>query len=281
MTDETHENNEAGADGEGVNTGSDEGVVEGDGAVEGEGLEEEWIEEEEDYGCDDDGGAKRVRLETTEGDIVIELLPEVAPKTVNHFKQLCHEGFYDNLTFHRIIPEFMIQGGCPVGDGTGGPGYTVDAEFSDLRHEAGVVSMARTADPNSAGSQFFICLGRKYCAHLDGEYTVFGKVVEGMESVENLAKVELESKDLGTPVHPPMIIHAYEVWDDDHYHDHHEDHYHHIEEEQDMDHDGIEDGAADRPEGSPESTPGESSDGPGDAVGDGGDSDGAGKDMTD
>ena len=97
--------------------------------------------------------------------------------------QLAGKGFYDDLSFHRILPDFMIQGGCPRGDGTGGPGWSVDAEFNDREHQPGTLSMARSSDPNSAGSQFFICLTRERCRHLDGDYTAFGQVIEGMDVV--------------------------------------------------------------------------------------------------
>jgi len=125
-------------------------------------------------------------ISTSKGDITVELWDDVAPKHVESFLKLGRDGFYDGLTFHRIIPGFVIQGGCPRGDGTGGPGYTIDAEFNDRQHELGVLSMARSQDPNSAGSQFFICLGRDKCQHLDGQYTAFGKVVHGLDVVESI-----------------------------------------------------------------------------------------------
>ena len=156
-----------------------------------------------------------IRLETTEGDILLELWSEVAPRHAENFRQLVHEGFYDGLTFHRVIPGFMIQSGCPIGDGTGGPGWTINAEFNDRPHEKGVLSMARTADPNSAGSQFFICLDREHCQHLDHEYTAFGRVVEGMDAVDAIAATPLVNADLGTPAQAPQVIHGYEVYGDD------------------------------------------------------------------
>ena len=109
---------------------------------------------------------------------------------------LAKTGFYDDLTFHRIIPGFVIQGGCPEGTGTGGPGYKVDAEFNDRKHEEGVLSMARAADPNSAGSQFFVCLGE--IPHLDGQYTVFGKALDddSINVVREIAKVETDARDM-------------------------------------------------------------------------------------
>lgn len=123
----------------------------------------------------------------------IELYPNIAPETVNNFVSLVSKGFYDGLTFHRIIPGFMIQGGDPLGNGTGGPGYSIKGEFrangvkNDLKHERGVISMARAMDPNSAGSQFFIM--HADAPHLDGNYAAFGKVVDGMDTVDRIASV--------------------------------------------------------------------------------------------
>lgn len=124
--------------------------------------------------------------------IDIELYPDIAPNTVKNFTHLVSEGYYNGLTFHRIIPGFMIQGGDPLGTGTGGPGYCIAGEFTsnrfknDLRHERGVISMARTMDPNSAGSQFFIMHAN--APHLDGEYAAFGKVIQGLETVDTVAE---------------------------------------------------------------------------------------------
>ena len=133
-------------------------------------------------------------ISTSAGDMTVELWNDVAPKHAENFLKLARAGFYDNLTFHRIIPEFMIQGGCPTGDGTGGPGWTIDAEFNDREHHPGTLSMARSADPDSAGSQFFICLTRERCRHLDREYTAFGQVTEGMGVVETLAKTDVDPR---------------------------------------------------------------------------------------
>src|SRR5690606_17301201 len=108
-----------------------------------------------------------------------------------NFLKLTRSGFYNGLTFHRILPEFVIQGGCPKGDGTGGPGWRVKAEFNDRQHVKGVLSMARSSDPNSAGSQFFVCLSREKCVHLDGAYTAFGKVIEGLDVVDKIAATKL------------------------------------------------------------------------------------------
>ena len=133
-----------------------------------------------------------VRITMEDGGIIdIELNEEAAPITCENFKKLVSEGFYNGLTFHRVIPGFMIQGGCPLGNGTGGPGYCIKGEFksngfnNDLRHTRGVLSMARTMIPDSAGSQFFIM--HKDAPHLDGEYAAFGMVIEGMDVVDAIA----------------------------------------------------------------------------------------------
>lgn len=134
----------------------------------------------------------RATIRTGMGDLLVELWDDVAPKHVENFLRLAREGFYDNLTFHRILPGFVIQGGCPRGDGTGGPGWRVKAEFNDRPHEPGVLSMARSTDPDSAGSQFFVCLTREKCRHLDGQYTAFGRVTEGMDIVRRIGAVEVD-----------------------------------------------------------------------------------------
>ena len=134
-------------------------------------------------------------IETTKGTLTIELWDDVAPKHAENFKKLAKDGFYDGLIFHRIIPNFMIQGGCPDGNGTGGPGWTVDAEFNDREHHEGVLSMARSQDPDSAGSQFFICLDRDHCQHLDKQYTAFGKVTDGIDVVRAIGTVETGKGD--------------------------------------------------------------------------------------
>ncbi len=121
---------------------------------------------------DFDASKYQVVLDTNHGTIRLDLLPDIAPGHCRNMIGLARIGFYDGLIFHRIIPGFMIQGGCPQGSGTGNPGYKVDAEFNRLPHEPGVLSMARSNDPNSAGSQFFICLEK--VSHLDGQYTAFG-----------------------------------------------------------------------------------------------------------
>jgi peptidyl-prolyl cis-trans isomerase B (cyclophilin B) len=136
-----------------------------------------------------------INLATNLGDIRLALTPDSAPKHCRNMIGLARAGFYDNLTFHRIIDGFMIQGGCPQGTGTGGPGYHVDAEFNATPHEAGVLSMARSSDPNSAGSQFFICLGKH--PHLDRSYTAFGRTAdaESLEVVRKIGKVPTQSGD--------------------------------------------------------------------------------------
>lgn len=141
-----------------------------------------------------------VTITMENGDIIkAELYPDIAPVTVENFVKLVKEGFYDGLTFHRIISGFMIQGGCPNGNGTGGPGHTIKGEFSingvknDLKHTPGVLSMARAMDPDSAGSQFFIM--HKTSPHLDGQYAGFGQVIEGMDVVNKLAEVATDYSD--------------------------------------------------------------------------------------
>lgn len=133
------------------------------------------------------------------GTIEAELYPHIAPNTVNNFIYLANSGFYDGLTFHRIIKDFMIQGGDPNGDGTGGPGYSIKGEFTknkfknDLKHTEGILSMARSQNKNSAGSQFFIMT--KDASHLDGQYTAFGKVTSGMDIVHEIENVKTDAND--------------------------------------------------------------------------------------
>ena len=132
--------------------------------------------------------------------IQIDLNPKVAPNTVRNFISLANKGFYDGLTFHRVIPNFMIQGGDPKGDGSGGPGYSIKGEFKSngfatntLKHERGVISMARTPEPNSAGSQFFIMVAAS--SSLDGDYAAFGKVTQGMDEVDKIVAVSRDGND--------------------------------------------------------------------------------------
>ena len=141
-----------------------------------------------------------VTIEMADGSVMkAELYPEIAPNTVNNFISLIKKGFYDGVIFHRVIKGFMLQGGDPDGNGTGGPDYSIKGEFSsngfknDLKHEPGVLSMARTMMPNSAGSQFFIM--HKTSPHLDGEYAAFGKVTEGMDVVEKIANEPTDFRD--------------------------------------------------------------------------------------
>ncbi|MBQ3912618.1 MAG: peptidylprolyl isomerase [Lachnospiraceae bacterium] len=141
-----------------------------------------------------------VTIEMADGSIMkAELYPEIAPNTVRNFISLIEDGFYNGLIFHRVIENFMIQGGCPDGTGMGGPGYSIRGEFSsngfdnNLKHMAGVLSMARAMDPDSAGSQFFIM--HKDSPHLDGQYAAFGKIIEGMDVVDKIACTATDYSD--------------------------------------------------------------------------------------
>jgi peptidyl-prolyl cis-trans isomerase B (cyclophilin B) len=149
-----------------------------------------------------------VNIEMESGEkIVVELYPHIAPNTVKNFVSLVQKGFYDGLIFHRVIPGFMIQGGCPQGLGTGNPGYSIKGEFSsngftnNLKHEKGVISMARSASPNSAGSQFFIMVAKS--PHLDGQYASFGRVLEGIEEVDKIVSVSTDFRD--KPLEPQTM----------------------------------------------------------------------------
>ena len=146
-----------------------------------------------------------VVISTNKGIIKLGLYPEAAPETVANFEKLINQKFYDGLTFHRYVSDFVIQGGCPLGTGTGGPGWSIPGEFQNLelsqkmpKHRKGVLAMARSQDPDSAGSQFYICLAT--ASHLDGSYTSFGRVIEGIEVVDELRQgdvmetVRLEEK---------------------------------------------------------------------------------------
>ena len=133
-----------------------------------------------------------ISIETENGRILIELYPDSAPNTVANFKALVANTYYDGLEFHRVIPGFMAQGGCPDGNGMGGPGYKVKAEFNERKHERGTVAMARSQDPDSAGSQFYICFGPQ--PHLDGQYTIFGQVTEGMDVVDQIKQEDVMIK---------------------------------------------------------------------------------------
>ena len=151
---------------------------------------------------------KKVIIEMENGGVMSgELYEDIAPITVENFEKLAKDGFYNGLTFHRVIPGFMIQGGCPQGNGTGGPGYTIKGEFTsngwknDLKHTTGVLSMARTMVPDSAGSQVFIMVAD--APHLDGEYAAFGKITEGMEVAQDIANVPRGRMD--DPIEPVRI----------------------------------------------------------------------------
>ena len=151
---------------------------------------------------------KTITIEMENGKVMKgELYEDIAPITVENFEKLANEGFYDGLTFHRVIPGFMIQGGCPLGNGTGGPGHHIKGEFSangvknDLKHTLGVLSMARAMDPNSAGSQFFIMVAD--APHLDGQYAAFGKIMEGMDAALEIAHVKTDMRD--KPLTPVVI----------------------------------------------------------------------------
>jgi peptidyl-prolyl cis-trans isomerase B (cyclophilin B) len=144
-------------------------------------------------------------LETSVGSMTIEFFPDKAPGHVKNFLDLAEKGFYDGTVFHRTIPGFMIQGGCPQGTGTGGPGYQIKAEFNDVHHARGVVSMARAQDPDSAGSQFFICHGE--AAFLDRQYTAFGNLVEGEETLDKIATAPTKPGGEGSkPVKPVKLV---------------------------------------------------------------------------
>jgi cyclophilin family peptidyl-prolyl cis-trans isomerase len=135
----------------------------------------------------------RAVLHTSEGDVELELFPEEAPKTVDNFTKLAADGFYDGLTFHRVIPDFMIQGGCPLGTGTGGPGYTFEDEINEHKVERGALAMAN-AGPNTNGSQFFI-VTTEAAPWLDGKHTVFGKVTAGQDVVDTISMADRDKSD--------------------------------------------------------------------------------------
>jgi peptidyl-prolyl cis-trans isomerase B (cyclophilin B) len=143
----------------------------------------------------------QAKLHTNHGEIAVELFDEDAPKTVENFRKLAADGFYDGLTFHRVIPDFMIQGGCPEGTGTGGPGYTFEDEFNDNKVVRGALAMAN-AGPDTNGSQFFI-VTTEAAPWLDGKHTVFGRVETGMDAVDSIEKVETGARDM--PVEPVVV----------------------------------------------------------------------------
>jgi cyclophilin family peptidyl-prolyl cis-trans isomerase len=143
----------------------------------------------------------RAVLHTSEGAVELELFPEEAPKTVDNFAKLAGDGFYDGLVFHRVIPDFMIQGGCPRGDGTGGPGYTFEDEPNELRVVRGAIAMANSG-PDTNGSQFFVVTA-KACPWLDGKHTVFGRIASGQDVVDRISAVERDTRD--RPLEPVVI----------------------------------------------------------------------------
>ena len=140
----------------------------------------------------------QIQLDTTKGTIKLDLDPSAAPNHCRNMIGLARIGFYDGLIFHRVIDGFMIQGGCPQGPGTGGPGYQIASEFNPMPHQAGVLSMARSSDPDSAGSQFFVCLGQH--GHLDGQYTAFGKTADeaSLDVVREIGHTPTGSQDRPT-----------------------------------------------------------------------------------
>ena len=156
---------------------------------------------------------KKVVIEMEKGGVMTgELYPDVAPETVANFEKLANDGFYDGLIFHRVIPGFMIQGGCPKGNGTGGPGWTIKGEFSangfenNLKHERGVLSMARTMVPDSAGSQFFIMVHD--APFLDGDYAAFGRITDGMDTADDIVSQPRNAND---KPHEPQVIKTIKV----------------------------------------------------------------------
>ena len=161
-------------------------------------METNWKQEEKIRAAESEADdLPRVRLNTTQGDVVVELFENESPETVANFIELVENGFYENLEFHRVIPHRVAQGGCPNGDGTGGPGYSIRCERADenyRRHFRGSLSMARTREPHTAGSQFFFCLAP--LSDLDGQYTVFGRIIEGMDTLAKLQRQEGKSEIL-------------------------------------------------------------------------------------
>lgn len=150
-----------------------------------------------------------VTFEINSGEVIkAELYPHIAPNTVNNFISLINKGYYDGLTFHRVIPGFMIQGGCPDGTGMGNPGYSIKGEFkgngfdNNFKHTTGVLSMARSGNPNSAGSQFFMMVANS--PHLDGEYASFGKVIEGIDEAQRIVSVDKDYRDM--PNEPQVMV---------------------------------------------------------------------------
>jgi peptidyl-prolyl cis-trans isomerase B (cyclophilin B) len=152
---------------------------------------------------------KDVVFETTEGNIRFRLRPDEAPNTCWNFRELAEGGWYTDIEFHRVIPNFVVQGGDPTGTGGGGPGYMFDLEPSTLPHDFGVLSMARSGDPNSNGSQIFVCLSREATAGLDGQYTSFGSAIGGAETIAAIGSTPLVPGTVDKPANPPRIVKAW------------------------------------------------------------------------
>jgi peptidyl-prolyl cis-trans isomerase B (cyclophilin B) len=148
-------------------------------------------------------------LETSSGTMTLEFFEDKAPGHVKNFIDLAEKGFYDGTVFHRVIKGFMIQGGCPEGTGRGGPGYQIKAEFNDVHHEAGVLSMARAQDPDSAGSQFFICHGD--AGFLDKQYTAFGRLVDGKDTLDKIAAAPTKPGGEGSSPVKPVKVEKVEI----------------------------------------------------------------------
>ncbi len=155
--------------------------------------------------------SKDVVFETSAGDIRVRLRPDKAPNHAWNFRSLVEGGYYNQIIFHRIIPDFVIQVGDPTGTGSGGPGYQIDLEKSDMPHDFGVLSMARTGDPDSGGSQIFICLTRQRTAMLDGSYTAFGQSIAGADTIIALGNTEVGGPRGDRPLDPPLLENAYLV----------------------------------------------------------------------
>jgi len=156
-----------------------------------------------------DSNNKQVVLKTSAGDMTVEFFADKAPNHVANFIKLAESGFYNGTVFHRTIPGFMIQGGCPDGTGMGGPGWKVDAEFNDTPHVRGVLSMARSQDVNSAGSQFFVCHGD--AGFLDNQYTAFGRLVSGEDALDAIANAPTQPGGEGSAPVSPVKIESAEV----------------------------------------------------------------------
>ena len=154
------------------------------------------------HGAENSTPNPKVELETSRGKIILELFPDKAPRTVENFLSYVDSGFYQGTIFHRVIEQFMIQGGDPLGNGTGGAGYYLNAELSDLTHQMGTLAMARGRDPNSASTQFYVCLARNAVTkRLDGQYTIFGHLIKGYDVLHKIGSVEC----VANPLNPSEI----------------------------------------------------------------------------